>query len=96
MTDTAPHQTVIADRAAALELIETAVLSLDQQPLQGIVEQLLTEEHKAGIAIMAVSGDEPNVFEQFLVLSEYYGSITESEMIGFALRFVAASRDRAD
>ena len=95
MTDTAPHQTVIADRASALELIETTVSSLDQLPLQSIVEQLLTPEHEAGLSDMAVSGDEPNVFEQLLVLSEYYGLITESEMNGFARRFVVASRDRA-
>ena len=93
MTETAPHQTVIAVRASALELIETAVSSLDQQPLQSIVEQLLTPEHEAGLSDMAVSGDEPNVFEQFLVLSEYYGLITESEMIGFARRCVSGSRN---
>ncbi|MCL2716367.1 MAG: hypothetical protein FWD68_17830 [Alphaproteobacteria bacterium] len=95
MTEIVPNQGVIADRNTALELIETAISTLDPRPLEGIVDRLMTPEFEDSLSIMAVSGDEPNMFEQFLVLCEDYGLITEAEMIEFVRRFVVVSRDRA-
>jgi hypothetical protein len=86
------HQTVIADRQEALDLIEAAIAILNQKPLEILVKQLLTPAHKAGLSAMAVSGDEPNQFGQFLVLCEYYGLVTNEEVHKFIRRFVAASR----
>jgi len=89
------EQTVIPDRGTALDLIEAAVSTSDQQPLGGIVEQLLTVEHRDALSIMAVSRDEPDSFTQFLVLSEYYGLITDDEAQEYVQRFVAVSPTRA-
>jgi hypothetical protein len=88
-------QTVVADRETAIALIEKAIETLDQRPLDHFVEGMLTEGHRAGLSSMAISGDEPGTYIQFLVVCEHRGLISNAEMHSFCLRFVDARTARA-
>lgn len=56
---------------------------------------MLTDGHKAALSAMAVSGDEPNVFEQFLVLCEQTGLLSGTECDRYADAFIEIRRSRA-
>ena len=54
----------VADRAHALRLAKHVIKTLDQKPLEPIVAEMLTDGHKAALSAMAMSRDEPDLFER--------------------------------
>lgn len=86
---------VVKDRAQAVRLVTRAIETLDARPLERHVSAMLTDGHKAALSAMAVSGDEPNLFEQFLVLCEQAGLLSGAECDRYADAFIEARRSRA-
>jgi hypothetical protein len=95
MTVTLLESPVVADRAHALRLAKQVIKTLDQKPLKPIVAAMLTEGHKAALSAMAVSRDEPNLFEQFLVLCEEAGLLSGEDCDQLGDAYVEARRARA-
>ena len=95
MTAALLENAVIADRARALRLAKQVIRTLDQKPLEPIVEAMLTDGHKAALSAMAVSRDEPNLFEQFLVLCEEAGLLSGEDCDQLGDAYVEARRARA-
>ena len=95
MTAALLENAVIADRARALRLAKQVIRTLDQKPLEPIVAAMLTDGHKAALSAMAVSRDEPNLFEQFLVLCEEAGLLSEEDCDQLGDAYVEARRARA-
>ena len=95
MAATLTESPVVADRARALRLAKQVIKSLDQTQLEPIVAAMLTDGHKAALSAMAVSRDEPNVFEQFLVLCEEAGMLSEEDCDQLGDAYVEARRARA-
>ena len=95
MTAALLENAVIADRARALRLAKQVIRTLDQKPLEPIVAAMLTDGHKAALSAMAVSRDEPNLFEQFLVLCEEAGLLSEEDCDQLGNAYVEARRARA-
>ena len=95
MTATLMESPVVADRAHALRLAKRVIKTLDPKPLEPIVAAMLTDGHKAALSAMAVSRDEPNLFEQFLVLCEEAGRLSEADCDQLGEAYVEARRARA-
>ena len=95
MTVALLENAVIADRARALRLAKQVIRTLDQKPLEPIVVAMLTDGHKAALSAMAVSRDEPNLFEQFLVLCEEAGLLSGEDCDQLGDAYVEARRARA-
>ena len=95
MTSTLVESPVVADRAHALRLAKQVIKTLDQKPLEPIVAAMLTDGHKAALSAMAVSRDEPNLFEQFLVLGEEAGLLSGEDCDQLGDAYVEARRARA-
>lgn len=95
MTAALLENAVIADRARALRLAKQVIRTLDQKPLEPIVAAMLTDGHKAALSAMAVSRDEPNLFEQFLVLCEEAGLLSGEDCDQLGDAYVEARRARA-
>ena len=95
MTAALLENAVIADRARALRLAKQVSRTLDQKPLEPIVAAMLTDGHKAALSAMAVSRDEPNLFEQFLVLCEEAGLLSGEDCDQLGDAYVEARRARA-
>ena len=95
MTAALLENAIIADRARALRLAKQVIRTLDQKPLEPIVAAMLTDGHKAALSAMAVSRDEPNLFEQFLVLCEEAGLLSEEDCDQLGDAYVEARRARA-
>ena len=60
-----------------------------------LVAAMLTDGHKAALSAMAVSRDEPNLFEQFLVLCDEAGLLSEEDCDQLGDAYVEARRARA-
>jgi len=95
MTAALLENAIIADRARALRLAKQVIRTLDQKPLEPIVAAMLTDGHKAALSAMAVSRDEPNLFEQFLVLCEEAGLLSGEDCDQLGDAYVEARRARA-
>ena len=94
MTAALLENAIIADRARALRLAKQVIRTLDQKPLEPIVAAMLTDGHKAALSAMAVSRDEPNLFEQFLVLCEEAGLLSGEDCDQLGDAYVEARRAR--
>ena len=95
MTAALLENAIIADRARALRLAKQVIRTLDQKPLEPIVAAMLTDGHKAALSAMAVSRDEPDLFEQFLVLCEEAGLLSGEDCDQLGDAYVEARRARA-
>lgn len=95
MTAALLENAIIADRTRALRLAKQVIRTLDQKPLEPIVAAMLTDGHKAALSAMAVSRDEPNLFEQFLVLCEEAGLLSGEDCDQLGDAYVEARRARA-
>ena len=95
MTAALLENAIIADRARALRLAKQVIRTLDQKPLEPFVAAMLTDGHKAALSAMAVSRDEPNLFEQFLVLCEEAGLLSGEDCDQLGDAYVEARRARA-
>ena len=95
MTVTLLESPVVADRAHASRLAKQVIRTLDQKPLEPIVAAMLTDGHKAALSAMAVSRDEPDLFEQFLVLCEEAGLLSGEDCDQLGDAYVEARRARA-
>ena len=87
-------QNIIPDRETAIELINTAIETLDPKPLENIVEELLTQGHRDGIGYMEISGDKPDTITVFFVLCEYYGFLSEKELVDYSVCYSKSKRKR--
>lgn len=95
MTSTLTESPVVADRAHALRLAKQVIKILDRKPLEPFVSAILTDGHKAALSAMAVLRDEPNLFEQFLVLCEEAGLLSGEDCDQLGDAYVEARRARA-
>lgn len=81
------------DHAKAIELANQVISSLDMSILEPYVSDMMTEGHKAALSAMAVSGDEPDLFDQFLILIEHNNILSEAECDDLARSYIQAKRE---
>ena len=86
---------IVRDHAHAVELATRAIKTLDTKPLEPFVASMLTDGHRAALSAMAISRDEPNLFEQFIAVSRSAQLLNREECHQLIRDFVEAKRSRA-